>query len=148
MIIMNTLTKEEKHQKHLEYQRKYRARTNNKCTAKYEKTPNGFIMRMYRNMQSRVTGVQSKKAHLYLGLPLLDRQSFYDWVKKNDKFWELYNDWVFSGYNRKYTPTVDRINPSKGYELGNMEIVTHSENSSRGSKHQWQMKHEALKNGQ
>ena len=35
----------------LDKQKKYRKITKNKNTIKYEKTPNGFLMRMYRNMQ-------------------------------------------------------------------------------------------------
>lgn len=123
----------DKHQKQLEYQRAYRIRTNNQCTAKYEKTPNGFIMRMYRNMQSRVTGVQYKKAHLYLGKELINRQLFYDWALLSKEFWKLYTVWVSSGFNRKLTPTVDRVDSSLGYKLDNMEWVTHSENSRRGA---------------
>jgi hypothetical protein len=51
--------------------RDYRKRTRNRSTRTYEKTPKGFLMRTYRNMQSRVSGVQWRKAHLYAGLPTL-----------------------------------------------------------------------------
>jgi hypothetical protein len=116
-----------------EWQRQHRKKTNNIYTKRYEKTPNGFLMRMYRNMQSRVTGVQHSKSHLYYGKTLLCRQEFYDWAKNSDRFWELYNDWVFTGYNRKYTPTVDRIDSSIGYELTNMRWMTHSVFSRLGT---------------
>ena len=99
---------------------------------KYERTPKGFLMRKYRNMQSRVTGVQRSKYHLYRGKTLLDRQSFYNWAVKQESFWNLYYDWVESGYSRKLCPSVDRINSALGYEINNMEWVTHSENSRRG----------------
>jgi hypothetical protein len=118
---------------HLKRQREYRKRTGNKTTKKYEKTPNGFLVRMYRNMQSRTCGIQKKKAHLYKGLYLLERQDFYKWAKENDVFWKLYQHWVKSSYDRKLTPTVDRIDSEIGYSLNNMEWVTHSENSRRGA---------------
>lgn len=117
----------------LEYQREYRRKTNNQCTKKYEKTPNGFLMRLYRNMQSRITGVQSVKYHLYKNKELLDRDSFYKWAKGNEDFLSLYKEWVSKGYEMKLTPSVDRIDSSKGYTLENMEWVTHSENSRRGA---------------
>ena len=63
----------------LEYQRKKRLETNNKYTKKYERTVNGFLVRKYRNMQSRVEGVQYKKSHLYEGLELLERDDVYAW---------------------------------------------------------------------
>ncbi len=116
-----------------EIQRIKRKENKNETTHKYEKTPTGFLMREYRNMESRVTGVQKEKAHLYLGLPLLDRFEFYDWAKSQQSFFVLFKIWENKGYDRKLTPTVDRIDSSKGYEFGNMEWVTHSENSRRGS---------------
>jgi len=116
------------------WQRLNRRLNGNAATLKYEKTPKGFLMRAYRNMQSRVTGVQYLKAHLYLGKPLLSRDSFYEWAMSQHQFWLLFDAWEESGYDRKLTPTVDRIDSAKGYELGNMEWVTHSVNSSRGSR--------------
>src|SRR5437868_1147795 len=73
-------TSEHYWKKHLETQRRIRAKINNRYTHKYEKTPKGFLMRLYRNMQSRVTGVQKKKYHLYEGKELLPRAEFYDWA--------------------------------------------------------------------
>jgi hypothetical protein len=100
---------------------------------RYEKTPKGFLMRLYRNMQSRITGVQKKKYHLYKGKTLLSREDFYSWAGNHSVFIELYNLYVASGYDIKLAPSVDRINPDKGYELSNMEWITHSENSRRSS---------------
>jgi hypothetical protein len=114
-------------------QRDYRKRTKNSCTNKYEKTPRGFLMRKYRNMQSRVTGIQKLKAHLYKGKSLLNREDFYMWAFNSDDFNNLYTDWVESGYNRKLCPTVDRIDSKYGYFLENMRWITHSENSSLGA---------------
>ena len=48
----------------LRKQRERRKRTGNATIKKYEKSPKGFLMRLYRNMQSRVTGVQKQKFHL------------------------------------------------------------------------------------
>ena len=117
-----------------EWQRNYRKKNNNSVTKRYEKTPSGFLMRLYRNMQSRVTGVQKKKAHLYKNKELLDREVFYTWAKNQKRFWVMFREWELSNHNRKLTPTVDRIDSSKGYILSNMEWVTHSENSRRGGK--------------
>lgn len=102
----------------------------------YERTPTGFIMRKYRNMQSRVLGIQKVKFHLYSkiqGPKLLDRDEFYKWSFSSKVFKRLYHTWVQSGYQMKLSPSVDRIDPCKGYVLENMEWVTHSENSRRSS---------------
>jgi hypothetical protein len=116
-----------------EYQRNRRKLTSNADTKKYEKTENGFLMRMYRNMKSRITGVQSKKAHLYKGKELLSKEEFYEWAKCSPMFMVLFRQYQEKGYQMKDAPTVDRLDSSKGYCLDNMQWVTHSVNSQRGA---------------
>lgn len=128
-IIKIMWTKEERNK----WQRAYRKINGNANTHKYEKTINGFLMRKYRNMLSRVLGIQKKKAHLYKNKSLLSKDKFYEWAVKQDTFHKLWSEWVNSNYDRKLCPTVDRINPRIGYELSNMEWITHSENSRRSS---------------
>jgi hypothetical protein len=117
----------------LRKQREYRAKNGNSITKKYERTKKGKLMRNYRNMESRINGIQWRKAHLYEGKSLLSREEFYEWSINNPDFHRLYEEWVDSGYDRKLSPSVDRIDSSKGYETSNMEWVTHSENSRRGT---------------
>jgi hypothetical protein len=121
-------TREEKNA----YQRERRKLTANQSTVKYEKTKNGFLMRLYRNMQSRVNGIQKTKYHLYAGKYLLPRDEFYEWAKPNTEFNRLFDEWEKSGYERRLTPSVDRINSKLGYETSNMEWVPFHENCRRG----------------
>lgn len=114
----------------LKWQREYRKKTRNRHTKAYEKTPNGFLMRSYRNMKSRCTGLV--KPHLYKGLSLLPKEDFYEWSRSSPDFWRLYRCWVAADYDRKLSPSVNRIDTTKGYEIGNIEWVTHSVNSSLG----------------
>ena len=114
-------------------QRMYRAHTANEQTKKYEKSRNGFLMRIYRNMQSRVTGVQKLKHHLYAGKSLLSRDEFYAWTKPHPEFNRLFSLYEASDFDQRLAPSVDRIDSARGYELDNMEWVTHSENSRRGT---------------
>lgn len=118
---------------YLEKQRIYRAKTGNANTKKYERTKKGKLMRNYRNMESRIKGIQWRKAHLYEGKELISRDEFYNWAMNKPEFHRLFEDWVSSDYDRKLSPSVDRIDSSKGYTLDNMEWVTHSENSRRGT---------------
>lgn len=123
-------------------QRERRARQGNSVTKKYEKTPKGKIMRSYRNMQSRVEGIQHLKAHLYQGKTLLSRDEFYEWSMFDPDFCTLYVAWQESGYDRKLSPSVDRIDSTKGYVMGNIRWLTHSENSRLGSLSQARQKRE------
>lgn len=90
-------------------------------------------MRLYRNMQSRITGVQKQKFHLYEGKELLNRNDFYNWAIDNSTFLQMFEVYKNSGFDRKFAPTVDRVDSSKGYILENMRWLTHSENSRLGS---------------
>jgi hypothetical protein len=114
-------------------QRERRAKNNNSVTKKYEKTKKGFLVRTYRNMLSRVTGVTKKKNHLYLGLKILDKNVFYDFSISNKEFNLLFSDWEKINYNRKFTPSIERIDSKKGYSLDNIEWITFSENCRRGN---------------
>lgn len=118
---------------YLKRQREYRRNSGNAATKKYERTKKGKLMRLYRNMESRVTGVQKLKSHLYEGRHLLPRDEFYEWAMNSPNFHKLFDEWELSGYDRKLTPSVDRVDSSKGYRTENMEWVTHSENSRRGA---------------
>lgn len=101
-------------------------------TKEYERTPKGLLMRRYRNMKSRVTGVQKAKYHLYKGKSLLPKKDFYDWSIDHPDFLKLYKGFVESGYEMKLSPSVDRIDSDLGYEISNMRWITHSENSRLG----------------
>ena len=123
------MTREESNRK----QRGYRKRNGNLCNKRYEKSKKGFLMRVYRNMKSRIIGIQKAKHHLYKGKFLLPKEDFYSWSEANEDFHRLFKEWETSEYDRKLTPSVDRVNSEEGYSLSNMEWVTHSVNSRRGS---------------
>jgi len=114
--------------------RKYRKNTKNSSTKKYEKTKKGFLVRLYRNMKSRIEGVQKEKHHLYKDKELLDKNEFYNWALNSNDFHVLFNDYEKSNYDMQLAPSVDRIESSIGYILSNMEWVTTKENSLRGLK--------------
>jgi hypothetical protein len=118
------MTRQEKNEK----QREYRIRTNNSCTRNYEKTKSGFLVRMYRNMKSRITGVQWKKKHLYSNKELISKEQFYEWANNNNDFHVLFSNWEASKYNRKLAPSIDRIDSDSGYTIENIRFVTFSEN--------------------
>jgi hypothetical protein len=122
----------------LKYQQQRRRLNNNQDTKKYEKTLDGYLMRMYRNMKSRVTGVQSKKAHLYFGKELMDKESFYEFAKCSPMFRTLFYQYKREGYNQKLAPTPDRVDPTKGYTVDNIQWVTNSVNSSRGARRKYE----------
>lgn len=101
----------------------------------YLKTKRGFMGNTYTNMDSRVKG--RNKPWLYKGLDICTRQEFVEWTASNRNFNLLFDIWERSGYDMKLTPSIDRINPNKGYTFDNMSWITHSENSQRGAFSRW-----------
>lgn len=91
----------------------------------------GFLMRKHRSMLSRVCGQCTDSPHLYLGTPLLKREEFLKWAKENEQFLRLHKDYVESGFLLCLCPVPDRLDPAKGYVIGNMEWVTNQENNRR-----------------
>lgn len=117
----------------LAYQRERRKADGNADTRKYEHTKAGKLMRLYRNMKSRIEGVQKAKHHLYVGKYLMPKDEFYVWAIGNPEFHRLFAEWVAADYCRKLAPSVDRVDSKVGYRAWNMQWVTHSENSRRGA---------------
>ena len=123
------MTKEEK----LKRQREYRRLNGNMHTKKYEKTEKGKLMRTYRNMESRSKGIVKNKRHLYEGLEVMGREDFYRWSLSDNSFNSLYQTWVDSEYEKRLSPSIDRVDTSLGYVEGNVRWITHSENSRLGA---------------
>ena len=124
-----TMTKEER----LRKQRESRRLNGDMHTKKYEKTKKGKLMRTYRNMESRTKGIVKGKRHLYEGLGVMQRDCFYSWSLGDEDFNKLYQEWVDSGYEKRLSPSIDRVDTALGYVEGNVRWVTHSENSRLGA---------------
>lgn len=117
--------------------RVYRLNNNNLWTRKYEKTKKGFLVRMYRNMISRVRGVQKDYIHIYKGLDILPKEQFYEFALNNSEFHRLFKEWEDSLYQRRLCPSIDRIDTKFGYIDGNIQFLTMSENSSKTSRRKY-----------
>jgi len=94
------------------------------------------ILRMiglkYSGMRRRVLGMNSHSN--LIGKKLLSKEEFFRWVFKKEskkEFMRLYNNWTSSGYQRKFSPSIDRINNKLGYVIGNMRWITQQENSHK-----------------
>lgn len=97
-----------------------------------------FLGNLYSTMNKRVKGkvtghVAERCSHLYLGLPILPRDVFITWAKNHPDFLKLYKRWFTSNFDRKLTPSINRMNSNKGYILGNIEWMTNSQNCGLSS---------------
>jgi hypothetical protein len=117
------------HKKYTTYESKKNALLAN--NRKYFKTKKGKMVSTYVNMNRRVRGYV--KSHLYEGLELMRKEEFYAFTESSAEYDVLYSVWVASGYSRRLSPSIDRIDTNKGYVMGNIQWITHSENSRKGS---------------
>lgn len=100
------------------------------------RTMYGLLSMAYTNMRSRATGRQHKE-HIFKGLSYPTRDQFISWAINDRVFLICYRLWAESGYNKRWTPTVTRIDKRKGYDLDNMSFLSHSANSILTNTARW-----------
>lgn len=85
----------------------------------HSKTPRGRALNAWRLMNRRIA-VQPE----YAGIEVrMSRETFLKWAIPE------YAAWIESG--NPETPTIDRINPDGHYEIGNIRLLSWSENAIR-----------------
>jgi hypothetical protein len=109
------------------------------AVTKYIRSRKGFLTRGYGRMKERTTNPEYHKAHLYFGKGLMSKEEFMRWAEQSkDSFNILFEAYEQSGFELRLAPSIDRIDPDKGYTLGNVRWVTQSENSkNRRSGWKW-----------
>jgi hypothetical protein len=112
-------------------------KVNRENVRNYRKTFKGLTVTMYQNMKKRVRGGDKNKVHLYRNLEIMSKEEFQEWVLNNKNYKVQFKIWEESGYQIKQTPSIDRIDSSKGYVIGNVRIISHSENSRLGAISRW-----------
>lgn len=107
------------------------AKIHKKSPSEYQeiaRSNKGYKNKMFYAMQNRI-----KTREVYKDFKIdFSREEFYKFVDTTD-FEKMRLAWIASGYDRKLSPSVDRINPKKGYSINNIQIITVSENSKRKS---------------
>mgnify|MGYP001943643632 CR=1 FL=1 len=108
----------------------------NKKSSIYKKTKNGLITSIFWNQRA-----SSKRR--WHELPLYSKQEFKNWVFNQDNFLSLYDEWVKSWYKRSMSPSVDRLDDSKWYSFGNIQLMTWWENHEKWKKgmRDWDIMH-------
>ena len=97
------------------------------CLLSLTRTKQGIINTIYGAQRGN-----SKKRNY--PLPDYTNKELSEWCFSQDKFHELYDTWVKSGYNRKLKPSCDRLNDYKPYTLDNIKLVSFQENEDKSHK--------------
>lgn len=128
---------------HTEYMREWRKRNKDKHLLAQQKwklknphhnkelnrTFDGYFLNVWKRMNRRCKG--QYKA-IYTGLPCMSKDQYAEFLDSTQERRRLlFDQWIESGTPRHLAPSIDRIEPSKGYVIGNCQWLTVSENSKR-----------------
>ena len=100
-----------------------------KAEARIEKyrTPYGLVSTIYQGQMNR----SKKRGH---HLPKYSRDELYNWCVEQENFIELFNKWKESCCDKKKSPSIDRLDDSKGYCFTNIRLVSFQENMNKSHK--------------
>lgn len=93
--------------------------------------------RRYAHMKARQEGRASHQTAGALGKPICTPKEFEEWCTdwvNLERFITLYYDWVISGFTRWTSPSIDRVDPTKGYTTDNLQWLSFEENCIKNNK--------------
>jgi len=88
---------------------------------RYHRSFRGLVADMYYNI------VGSGKDYS------VSRQELIHLACNSVVYWKLYEEWVNSGYQHRNTPSVDRIDNTRGYHIDNIQFLTQAQNAVKGN---------------
>lgn len=119
-----------------EWEEKAKAKFDN-ATSVYRHMPVGMLTNLFQKLSSR------NKLKGYGTLPFTLGE-FQTWAMNNHEFLRLFNLWVADDYSKKSKPSVDRVNPYRGYEFRNMQWLSWNENYLKGIAEVSEKKHKPV----
>jgi len=98
----------------------------------YQMTPRQYLVQKYCYMRDRVSDPgRSIEGRHYLNLPICTQAEFVSFGLRSRRFAKLFQEYKRSRGNRAKAPSVDRINPTRGYTLDNIQFLSLSDNVSK-----------------
>lgn len=101
----------------------------------YRSSPKKYLSHKYQDIKNRCTGKNKTSWGKYEGLEFLTKEEWEQWTEETmPTFIALFQGWQNSGYQRVYAPSIDRIDHTKGYVIGNLQWLTLSSNVIKARK--------------
>ena len=91
-----------------------------------------YYQHLWYLLKARCTKDPYGKHPQYVGLRFLSREEYQALLKSTEPLRRiLFDIWKESGYQRRLSPTIDRMDSAKGYIRGNIRFVHHYHNSAK-----------------
>lgn len=95
------------------------------ATERYRKTVKGILTNTFHKQRERAMNYGFPPPNYTLN-------ELHDRFLHDVKFLALYDAWVSNGYMKPDKPSLDRTDPTRGYSLDNISVMTWSENRKKG----------------
>ena len=95
-----------------------------KCLLARRRSPTGVIKTIFSRQQT----TSKRRGH---SMPKYTIDELIVWVNNQSRFMNIHKEWVLSGYLSTLSPSIDRLDITKGYSFDNIELVTWDENLKR-----------------
>lgn len=116
--------------KYRESLRKWRAKNPHKSLL-YRRTFKGYFSDAYHRILWRCNGGDER----YTGMLFMSRDEWREFLEETIEDRKvLYDEWVATGYRVRISPSIDRIDSTQGYVVGNCRWLPQWENSRLGGK--------------
>jgi len=85
----------------------------------------------YSGMLARIEGRSTRKYKVE-NRAICTRAEFYKWCEQNiEVFKKIHQTWEKSNWDNKYSPSIDRIDNSKGYTINNIRWLSKTDNCKK-----------------
>ena len=100
---------------------------------KRETRPSFYLGTCYSEMSRRTKFFDPKRPQ-YFGKAICTKEEFINRFINDKNFLLLYEGWQKSGFKRKNSTSIDRVNNNLDYTIDNLEFISHYENSTKDVK--------------
>ena len=98
---------------------------NRKRVDAYRRTRNGLATKIYTCM--KLSSIRRNHSS-----PKFTKNQLKEWLFSQPNFDSLFNAWVKSDYDRMLSPSCDRTDDYKGYDLSRIKLVSWRQNMDKG----------------
>ncbi len=89
--------------------------------------------RIIRKIYFQQVVLSRKRGH---PIPAYTVEQLLTWAEQQPNKQKIWDTYVANNYLTKLKPSIDRINPNKGYYIGNIQLMTWDENRKKGGQDQ------------